>query len=262
MPAVRFGAQGSERLHHIQMNQSSGREKSVVIAGYRILDTLSADLVGELLAALEQGKQRCLFFANSNFIVQCRPLRTAMHDDGVMVVNDGVGMDIASLLIRRHKFAENLNGTDFVPYFLRHVQQPLSVFLLGGTAASVTGAARHLSQEYGHRVVGTCDGYEDMKDQVRLLTVINGTRPDVLLVAIGNPRQEEWILANRSKCNVGILIGVGALFDFLSGQQRRAPAAVRRLRLEWLFRLANEPGRLLRRYSIDFLLFLYLCFRN
>jgi beta-1,4-glucosyltransferase len=244
------------------MSNCCVRDNWVSIAGYRILDVRAADLIDELLESTEQGKQRCLFFANSNFIVQCRPIRAAMHGDEFMVVNDGIGMDIASLLIRRHKFKENLNGTDFVPLFLRSIRRPLKIFLLGGTTDSVTGAALHLSRQYPHQIVGVCDGFAGMTDQGRLLSAINDARPDVLLVALGNPRQEEWIVANRGNCNASVLIGVGALFDFVSGQQRRAPTVVRRLRLEWLFRLANEPTRLLRRYSIDFLHFLYLCFRH
>jgi beta-1,4-glucosyltransferase len=244
------------------MNSVAGRQESVTIAGYAVRVGVSAHLVEELLAALDRKQQRVLLFANTNFAVQCRHLQEAMNRDGVIVVNDGIGMDVAALLIRGRRFPENLNGTDFIPYFLANANHKLKIFLLGGTTTAVNGAARHIERELGHHIVGVCDGYAGMKDQEFLLATIARAKPDLLLVALGNPLQEEWILENSDNCQVGILMGVGALFDYISGEQRRAPIIFRHLRLEWFFRLANEPKRLLYRYSIGFLHFLYLCIRD
>jgi beta-1,4-glucosyltransferase len=80
-----------------------------------------------------------------------------------------------------------------------------------------------------------------------------------VLVALGNPRQEAWILENSPELTPSTYIGVGALFDFMSGAMPRAPQWMRSVRMEWLFRLYKEPRRLVRRYTIDFLKFLYLC---
>lgn len=244
------------------MSNVASRQEFVTIAGYPVRVGASAHLAEELLAALDKKQQRVLLFANTNFAVQCRHLREAMNRDAVIVVNDGVGMDIAALLMRGRRFPENLNGTDFIPYFLANANRKLKIFLLGGTTISVSGAARYIERELGHQVVGICDGYAGMRDQGRLLAAIDRAKPDLLLVALGNPLQEEWILENNDNCKVGILMGVGALFDYISGQQRRAPTVLRHLRLEWLFRLVNEPKRLLHRYSVGFLHFLYLCIRH
>ena len=75
-------------------------------------------------------------------------------------------------------------------------------------------------------------------------------RPDILLVAMGVPRQEFWIAKNITSSHCTLPIAVGALLDFLSGSVPRAPAWMRRLRLEWVFRLIVEPGRLWRRYVL------------
>jgi beta-1,4-glucosyltransferase len=83
----------------------------------------------------------------------------------------------------------------------------------------------------------------------------------VVLVALGNPVQEEWILNHRQALDASILIGVGALFDFWAGDKPRAPRAIQKMRLEWLYRLALEPRRLLRRYSVDLLVFFAHCHR-
>jgi beta-1,4-glucosyltransferase len=77
------------------------------------------------------------------------------------------------------------------------------------------------------------------------------SRPDIVLVALGNPLQEEWIAANATAIGAPLILGVGAFFDFISGSIPRAPALMRRLRLEWLYRWGHEPGRLRRRYTVE-----------
>jgi beta-1,4-glucosyltransferase len=74
-------------------------------------------------------------------------------------------------------------------------------------------------------------------------------------VAFGNPLQEKWILRHREALEVPLIFAVGALFDFLSGTASRAPQFIRRARLEWAYRLVQEPRRLFRRYTIDTLRF-------
>jgi exopolysaccharide biosynthesis WecB/TagA/CpsF family protein len=86
--------------------------------------------------------------------------------------------------------------------------------------------------------------------QGSVVDAINAARPDLLLVGLGNPRQEHWIDANLKHLEVGVVAGVGALIDFLSDSIPRAPRFVRRIRLEWAFRLALEPRRMFMRYVI------------
>jgi N-acetylglucosaminyldiphosphoundecaprenol N-acetyl-beta-D-mannosaminyltransferase len=78
---------------------------------------------------------------------------------------------------------------------------------------------------------------------------INDAKADILWIGIGSPRQEQWMAEHLGKINVPVMIGVGAAFDFLSGRKRQAPRWVQRAGMEWLFRLANEPRRLWRRYA-------------
>jgi UDP-N-acetyl-D-mannosaminuronic acid transferase (WecB/TagA/CpsF family) len=68
---------------------------------------------------------------------------------------------------------------------------------------------------------------------------------------MGNPIQEEWILTNRDRLDVPLVLGVGALFDFTAGLVDRAPQFIRQARLEWAYRLSREPRRLLKRYTVD-----------
>ena len=154
----------------------------------------------------------------------------------------------------------NGNGTDFTPYLLRQAHRPLRLFLLGGKSQVVGRAAEYARQQLGQEVVGVCDGYAGMSE-IRLLERIERAKPDILLVALGNPVQEQWIMQHWEALNVSLVMGVGALFDFWAGAKPRAPRVVQSLRLEWLYRLCLEPRRLLRRYTVDIMRFLLYCYR-
>lgn len=238
------------------------------LAGYPVAALTSDQLMTRLLSDLDQGRRRLLFFVNTNFVNQCTPLRPRLLQPDVMLVNDGVGMDIASLLIHRRRYPDNLNGTDFVPALLdasveHHAQGgsergPWSVFLLGA-APGVARRAAGVLRSRGVPVAGTLDGYQESADNDQVVATINASGADIVLVATGNPRQETWILQNATALQARLLIGVGALLDFLAGEKPRAPETVRRLRLEWLYRLSLEPRRLARRYTVDIGRFLVRC---
>lgn len=233
----------------------------VYVADFPVTETTHANLVETIKSRMAAAKRTILFYANTNFIVKCRPLLSKMQNDDVIIVNGGVGMDIAAKLLYRRKFMANLNGTDFTPYFFyANAITPLRVFLLGGKADVLDKAAYYLVHDLKQIVVGSCDGYEDIK-RPELVQMINEAKPDVLLVAMGNPRQEQWILDNYQQLDVKFITGVGALFDFWAGDKPRAPAWVQELRMEWLYRLCIEPRRLIKRYTLDILVFLTHCFR-
>ncbi|MCO5160405.1 MAG: WecB/TagA/CpsF family glycosyltransferase [Mesorhizobium sp.] len=174
-----------------------------------------------------------------------------------LVLPDGVGVDIAAKWLHGRPFPANLNGTDFVPALIASVPTRLKVALLGATQENAGGAAEHLSilaPQHEYRVIH--DGYFAKAQEPDIIADIADYRPDILLVAMGVPRQELWIERNLTPLHCTMPIAVGALLDFLSGRMPRAPLWIRRLRLEWLFRLWVEPGRLWRRYIVGNPLFL------
>lgn len=174
-----------------------------------------------------------------------------------LVLNDGLGVDMASSLFSGHGFTDNLNGTDFVPYLLEHSSVDLRVFLLGARRDVVEKTARRIEERYPrHRVAGFHDGYFGVGDEAAIVGEINRSGADLLLVAMGNPKQEEFIARNAERLSPRVLIGVGALFDFMAGRVTRAPQIVRKLRLEWLFRMLQEPTRLGWRYTGGIAVFL------
>jgi exopolysaccharide biosynthesis WecB/TagA/CpsF family protein len=178
------------------------------------------------------------------------------------LLNDGVGINIASMVLRGEPFPENLNGTDLVPAILDKINIPLRVYLLGAREQQVQAAKAHIEATYPvHEVVGVRNGYFDASDVAGICEAVTAAKPDLLLVAMGNPRQERFIIENRHRLGATITIGVGALFDFMSGTVRRAPMPVQAIGLEWLFRLLQEPRRLSKRYMIGIPRFFYQVLR-
>lgn len=233
----------------------------IPLGGFPILRTTSSALIPMLHKKMYE-QQTSFFFANTNFIVKCQAHRAAMSGSDTIIVNDGIGIDIATWLVHRHTFIENLNGTDFTPLFLKQLGDEARVFLLGAKPGIAQRAAQTLIAKHQVNVVGVRNGYDEAQDSEALVNAINASKATVVLVAMGNPYQEEWILKHRHQLQAPVLMGVGALLDFLAGEKTRAPALVQRLRLEWFYRLCLEPSRLLRRYTLDIAQFLVLCVRS
>lgn len=233
----------------------------VDVAGLPVRRYTATQLIGELESRRDRAASTCLFFANTNLVVQCQSLKARMSDASVIIVNDGIGLSAGAFIANGARFEQNLNGTDFIPLLCSNADRPYRIFLIGGTPAAIERAAQHFSMHLRQTVVGTCDGYEQMRTRKDLLQEVVRSGADMVLVALGNPRQEAWILDNAAALQGKLLIGVGALFDFLSGTAQRAPTFVRKLKLEWLYRLCCEPRRLFRRYTVDVLRFFVLCLK-
>ncbi|MBZ9716896.1 glycosyltransferase [Mesorhizobium sp. M7A.F.Ca.CA.001.09.2.1] len=212
-------------------------------------------LLNRLIAERRFTKVSFLNAHNAN-IAYTDPVFAEALDD-FLILPDGIGIDLAARLLYGAPFPDNLNGTDFVPAFLQASTTPLTVGLLGATRVNAEAASVKLAAlAVQHRFVVIHDGYFPPSQEQEIVDRIAALRPDVLLVAMGVPRQELWIERHIDARHCTLPIAVGALLDFLSGAVPRAPLWMRRLRLEWLFRLAVEPGRLWRRYVVGNPLFL------
>jgi beta-1,4-glucosyltransferase len=230
--------------------------KEIAIGGFLVANCGYDDARSIVRDSLRERHKLAIFFANAHFITLCRRLLPQFQrHPRVHILNDGIGIDLAAFLLHRHWFSENMNGTDFVPRLLRDADMPLRVFLLGASPEAVEGAALELDRFANVTIAGSRDGYSFWSDQENLIATLNASRADLVLVALGMPKQERWILENWRRIDAPVLIAVGALFDFLSHEQPRAPLRMRRLHLEWLFRLGNEPRRLLYRYTIEVVTF-------
>lgn len=173
---------------------------------------------------------------------------------------DGAGIALAARL-SGSSLVDNVNGTDLFPVLCEHLEQTnSSVFFFGAKPGVAQAAAANTRTKFNIKVAGTADGYSYDDEQV--IAKINESGANILLVGMGMPIQEEWIVRNMSPLKPMVVIAVGGLLDFVSGNARRAPKPIRKLRLEWVWRLANEPRRLFSRYVIGVPRFLMLLGRR
>ena len=170
--------------------------------------------------------------------------------DQATLFNDGVGVDLAGKILYGQSFPANLNGTDLTPRILDGLPPGTRIFLVGSAPGVALIAQQMLSALHPKlRFVGAEDGFFSMDAEPELAHKIVATGAQLVLIGMGQPRQELWAARNRNSIGA-VLLCVGAFLDFTAGEVRRAPSWIRRFRLEWVFRLAHEPRRLMRRYLI------------
>jgi exopolysaccharide biosynthesis WecB/TagA/CpsF family protein len=174
-----------------------------------------------------------------------------------LVLNDGSGLALAARL-RGMAFPANLNGTDFTPKVLLVAADcGASVFLLGGRPGVAEEAAERLRADIpGLKVVGCADGYFTDDGLPALLATIRHSNARLLLVGMGNPRQELWLAEHLADTGAYLGVAVGAFLDFAARRVPRAPRWMRAAGIEWVYRLGREPRRLFRRYVAGNPLFL------
>ena len=177
----------------------------------------------------------------------------AILNGSALCLADGGGILLAARLLGR-PLKQAMHGVDFTWEMLGALSEAgLSVYLLGGTTTETEGARVRIAERLpALRVVGARDGYFRTKsaENDAVVVAVSAASPDVLLVGMGFPRQEQWIAKNLSHLNVRVAVAEGGSFTFISGGTRRAPTWVRRFYLEWLWRLARQPWRLRRQMAL------------
>jgi N-acetylglucosaminyldiphosphoundecaprenol N-acetyl-beta-D-mannosaminyltransferase len=177
-------------------------------------------------------------------------------------IPDGVGLLLAARLAG-DRLREHVQGTDLV---LMLAEESASAgyrwFLLGGHGDVAQRAALALQRQFpGLQIVGTASGSPHEQDDAATQAIIrHAGGVDVLLVAYGAPRQERWLDRNLVALEIPVGIGVGGVFNYLSGDAPRAPAWVRKLHFEWLHRLVSQPWRWRRQLALP--LFAALALRH
>jgi N-acetylglucosaminyldiphosphoundecaprenol N-acetyl-beta-D-mannosaminyltransferase len=148
-----------------------------------------------------------------------------------------------------------VTGADLVPALAaRAARRGYSFYLLGAAPGVAACAAEVLKERYPNLIVAgvASPPYGSVLEMDRtILDNIKRVQPDILLVAFGNPKQEKWIGMYGREVGVPVMIGVGGTLDFIAGRTKRAPEWLQRTGMEWLYRLAQNPRRLWRRYVVD-----------
>lgn len=180
-----------------------------------------------------------------------------------LIYADGIGAVIAGRILNGCRLRK-MTGADWIhPLAAAMAEQTLRIFILGGKPGVAEKAAAALLQQYpGLQIAGTADGYFIDQSEAAVIRAVQETRPDALFVGMGSPRQEEWLLAYQAALPVRVVWAVGALFDYLAGEEKRAPRWVLSANLEWLWRLLMNPGGKWQRYLVGNPVFLWRVVRQ
>ena len=245
-------------------------KKTLNILGVSITNETRVKVLEYLLDRLENSKEKTFLITPNPEMLVYASSHLAYKDKlnkADIALPDGVGLAIGARLLG-NRLQERITGVDFIEELCKvSRKKPLSMGFLGGQGGVAELAANRLQQRYPWIQVDFVE--EEWDDKVFSMKYlvssmeskkeksiqntkykIPDTGIDVLFVAFGVPKQEAWIVANLEKLPVKAAIGVGGAFDFLSGNVRRAPVWMRKVGLEWLFRLLIQPWRWKRQLAL------------
>jgi N-acetylglucosaminyldiphosphoundecaprenol N-acetyl-beta-D-mannosaminyltransferase len=212
-----------------------------------------------------ESELRHVVTVNPEFVIAAR--RDTVFMDALqrssLATADGIGIKMAARILSL-PVPVRVTGVDLVEGLAASSLPNCRVFLLGAAEGVAAGAADALTRRFPDlQIAGTFAGGPSEHDFSQIDERLAESKPTVLLVAFGHPAQDLWIDSNRERLSMhGILVavGVGGTFDYLSGRVPRAPRLIRRLGLEWLYRLIRQPWRWRRQLALP--LFVMLVVRE
>lgn len=237
--------------------------QKVDILGVRF-DAVGMKSLLELIKnSVSVGKREILAFSNPEFVLEARRnsvLKNYLNNIVTVNLADGMGIVLAARVLGEY-LPERVTGTDFVSeLFDLAGREKYKIFLLGGKPNVANQVRLFFLNKIGiDCVVGVADGYGDMRVNSEVLEKINSVAPDILMVCLGNPRQEKWILDNIDHLNAKIVFGNGGALDFWSGNVKRAPLWMQNNCLEWLFRFFQDPSFSRFKRQVKLIKFVFLC---
>ncbi|ETP28398.1 hypothetical protein F442_22307 [Phytophthora nicotianae P10297] len=224
----------------------------------------------EVIGLIGLGRRELVVTPNVDHVV------SMVHDTEMGIVfrearyrfADGMPLVWLSRLRYREGLPKRVTGADLLfSVSAGAAQRGASIFLLGGREGVAALAADKLQAGApGLEVSGVYSppfGFEhDERVSRDIVEMINATQPNILFIGVGTPKQEKWAYRWRSELQCDVILGVGAAFDFAAGTARRAPRFVQQSGLEWLWRMMNDPVRLIPRYIFKDYKFLGLAVRE
>lgn len=214
---------------------------------------------------------------NLNTYICCIPLHSIMEcqqnpklipifNNSYLNTPDGIGV-VFLLRLFGHKNVERVYGPDLLAEICK-ISPDIGYkhYFLGSTETVLENLRKKLTEKNpGLKIVGSYSPpfrALTADEDTELCQEISNSKPDILWVGLGSPKQELWMYNHQGKIDVPVMIGVGAAFDFLSGNKPQAPRWVQRSGFEWLFRLLSEPRRLWKRYLLGYPNFIYLLIKH
>ncbi|MDI7276140.1 MAG: WecB/TagA/CpsF family glycosyltransferase [Anaerolineae bacterium] len=225
----------------------SGRAAPCVrILGVRVDDVDLAEAVPRILAMAASRRPHHVVTVNPEFVMIARrdPAFREVLERADLALPDGIGLLHAARVLGR-PLRGRATGVDTVLALAdAAAEREVSFFLLGGQpGVAEAAAARLVTRQPRLRIAGTYAGSPSPDEEEEIVERVRRAAPDYLFVAYGAPQQDLWIARNLQRLGVPVAMGVGGVFDYLSGRVPWAPAAWRRLGLEWLYRLMHQPWR-------------------
>ena len=209
------------------------------------------ELIPKVFKNIEEGKKSLIVAINPEKLMKAKedPELKALLNRAEFQIPDGIGVILASKL-KKGQIRSRVTGIDMMD---RVVQEAAArgkrIFLYGAKPGVAEEAAAKLQVMHPNiQIAGVQHGYE--KDVQVVLDTINQTKPDILFVAMGSPKQEQWIEQYRDELHPVVFQGVGGSFDVLAGNIKRAPAVFQKAGAEWLYRLLLEPSRIKRQMNL------------
>lgn len=217
------------------------------------------DVLSMIMDWQKGGQQHYITLTPPYSVLMCHRdnnLRTAT-EKASLTLPDGVGIILAAKLLKYPQSGRVSGPTLMLRLCDWGRQYKLKHFFYGGASGVAEGLVERLTKSYpGLHVVGTyCPPFRELlpDEDVEISQKINITRPDIVWVGLGSPKQEKWMAEHLNKISATAMIGVGAAFDFHSGRVKWAPAWMRKFGIEWAYRLINEPKRMWRRNINSFI---------
>ena len=234
------------------------------------MDALTVEDLHAELERLVLGRRRGLVLnVNAHCLNLCYedPALRAFFNGAEVVFCDGAGVMLAARILG-HRIPQRITYADWAWRLAAFAEEEgFSLFFLGARPGVARAAAEKLKERHPElRIMGVHHGYFDHSagspESEAVVREINAGAPDILLVGLGMPPQERWLMENRSRLDVGAALTGGAVFDYVSGRLSRGPGLLTGNGFEWLARLFAEPRRLWRRYLLGNPLFLLRVFRE
>jgi N-acetylglucosaminyldiphosphoundecaprenol N-acetyl-beta-D-mannosaminyltransferase len=214
--------------------------------GVAIDDVTEDEAIERVVGFLAAGGPHQLATVNPEFVMEARrnPAFRAALAAADLATPDGFGLLLVAKL-RGMPLRGRVTGVELAERIAAEgARRGWRLFLLGAAPGVAERAAATLCGRYPQLLIAGCyAGSPHPEDDAHVCALVAAAQPDVLLVAYGHPAQELWIARNQPKLHVPLALGVGGVLDYLAGVVPRAPRWVRRLGLEWLYRLVRQPWR-------------------
>ncbi|SHL03899.1 N-acetylglucosaminyldiphosphoundecaprenol N-acetyl-beta-D-mannosaminyltransferase [Selenomonas ruminantium] len=220
--------------------------EKIDILGVRVDSVTMTQAVAQVEGYMDEKKNVLIATANAEMIMR------ATHDTelkdilnaAALVVPDGAGTVWAAHHLG-YEMPERVAGYDLAQELMRIAPSKKQRVFFFGSAPGVAEKAKAKAEALypGIEIVGTRDGYFKPEDEPAIIEEIKAAKPDLLLAALGVPKQEKWLYAHLQELGVPVSIGVGGTLDVMAGVMKRAPYWMQKAKLEWLFRGLLQPKR-------------------